>query len=456
LTEKADLADLGAAELLAQFAAGAVTPGEAVEACLARIDSREPVVAAMRTRCDASARQAALLADARWRAGQARPLEGIPFAVKDTIDTAGVLTTLGAAPTAHRLPERNATVVQRLVDAGAILAGKTVVPEFAFGDAREDHRATNPWDRACWTGGSSAGSAAALAAREVPVALGTDTGGSIRVPASYCGVCGLKPTFGRIPRDGIEPVSWTLDHAGPMARTAEDLGLVLAVLTGDCPVQRSDVVATNELRGLRVGVPANWFLDDCDPLVLRVFDEAVDALCALGAIRQSVVIERASLAGIIAWTITVAEFASVQEADRERLDALTPSTAERIVAGRALGAADYLRALRARHLLQRALASVLESVDVILTPATPTPAPRFGPEIDAIFAKGDAAWLERIARNLLFANVTGIPALVIPSGICAGLPVGLQILAAPFAEAQCLRVGKAFQAVTTHHRVTPA
>jgi len=456
LTEKADLSDLGAASLLAQFAAGAVTPGEAVEACLARIESREPVVAAMRTRCDASARQAARLADARWRAGRARPLEGVPFAVKDTIDTAGVLTTLGAAPTAHRLPERNATVVQRLVDAGAILAGKTVVPEFAFGDVREDHQATNPWDRACWTGGSSAGSAAALAAREVAIALGTDTGGSIRVPASYCGVCGLKPTFGRVPRDGIEPVSWTLDHAGPMARTAEDLGLVLAVLAGDRPVRRSDVGATNELRGLRVGVPANWFLDDCDPSVLRVFDEAVDVLCALGAIRQSVVIERASLAGIIAWTITVAEFASVQDADRERLDALTPSTAERIVAGRALGAADYLRALRARHLLQRALASVLESVDVILTPATPTPAPKFGAEIDAIFAKGDAAWLERIARNLLFANVTGIPALVIPSGFCAGLPVGLQILAAPFAEAQCLRVGEAFQAVTAHHRVAPA
>ncbi|MGH8131391.1 MAG: amidase [Steroidobacteraceae bacterium] len=451
----ADLAELGAAELLAQFAAGAATPGMAIEACLARMATCETCVAAIRTRCDASARDAAELADARWRAGRPRPLEGVPFAVKDTIDTAGVLTTLGAAPGSHRLPTRNATVVQRLVDAGAILAGKTAVPEFAFGDAREDHRATNPWNRACWTGGSSAGSAAALAAREVPIALGTDTGGSIRVPASYCGVCGLKPTFGAIPRGGIEPVSWTLDHAGPMARNAEDLGHLLAVLAADPLFQRSGTDARTELRGLRIGVPVNWFLDDCDPTVLRVFDEAVGLLCSLGATRQSVWIEHASLAGIVAWTITVAEFASMQAANRERLDALTPSTAARIVAGRAIGAADYLRALSAQHLLRKALETAFESVDVILTPATPTPAPRIGPELDAIFAKGDAAWLEHIARNLLIANVTGIPALVIPAGFHGGLPVCLQILAASFGEALCLRVAEAFQAVTAHHRVPP-
>jgi aspartyl-tRNA(Asn)/glutamyl-tRNA(Gln) amidotransferase subunit A len=464
LTGHADLADLGAAELLTQFASGESTPSDAIEACIARIEAREPVIAAMRTRCDASAREAAALADGRWRAGRARPLEGVPFAVKDVIDTAGVLTTLGSAPGAHRVPERNATVVQRLVDAGAILAGKTAVPEFAFGDARDDHRAMNPWDVSRWTGGSSAGSAAALAAREIPIALGTDTGGSIRVPASYCGVCGLKPTFGRVPRDGIAPVSWTLDHAGPMARTVEDLARVLAVLAGRSPADpsscdrsfvRSDVGATADLRGLRVGIPTTWFLDECDPDVARIFDEAIDVLAALGAARRSVVVERASLAGIVAWTITVAEFAAAREGDLDRLDALTPTTVERIVAGRALGASDYLRALRARHLLQRALGSAFESVDVIVTPATPTSAPRLGPPLDAMFAKGDAAWLERIARNLLIANVTGIPALVLPAGFIDGLPIGLQVLAAPFGEAQCLRVGKAYQAVTEHHRVTP-
>lgn len=464
MTGHTDLSDLGATELLVQFASGAATPTDAVEACIARMDAREPVVAAMRTRCDAGAREAAALADARWRAGRARPLEGVPFAVKDVIDTAGVLTTLGSTPAFHRLPDRNATVVQRLADAGAILAGKTAVPEFAFGDTLDDHRATNPWNRSCWTGGSSAGSATALAAREVPIALGTDTGGSIRVPASYCGVCGLKPTFGRVPRDGIAPVSWTLDHAGPMARSVEDLVHVLAVLAGrspadptssDHPFVCSDPDATTDLRGLRVGIPTTWFLDDCDPDVAKVFAGAVEVLAALGAGRRQVVIERASLAGIVAWTITVAEFAAVREGDRDRLDAFTPATAERIVAGRALGASDYLRALRARHLLQLALASVFESVDVIVTPATPTLAPRFGPEIDAIFARGDAGWLERIARNLLIANVTGIPALVIPAGFIDGLPVGLQILAAPFGEAQCLRVGEAYQAVTNHHRVLP-
>lgn len=473
MTAHPGLADLGAAELLAQFASGATTPSDVIEACIARMDAREPAVAAMRTRCDASAREAAALADARWRACQARPLEGVPFAVKDIIDTAGVLTTLGSTPGVHRVPDRNATVVQRLVDAGAILAGKTAVPEFAFGDALNDHRAMNPWDLSRWTGGSSAGSAAALAAREVPIALGTDTGGSIRVPASYCGVCGLKPTFGRVPRDGIAPVSWTLDHVGPMARTVEDLARVLAALAGrspadpsscDRPFMRSNLGAgadrsrrsmTADLRGLRVGVPTTWFLDECDSDVARVFDEAVDVLAALGAARRSVVVERASLAGIVAWTITVAEFAAVREGDLDRLDALTPSTGERIVAGRALGASDYLRALRARHLVQRALGSAFESVDVIVTPATPTLAPGLGPPIDSLFAKGDIAWLERIARNLLIANVTGIPALVLPAGFIDGLPIGLQVLAAPFGEAQCFRVGEAYQAVTEHHRVLP-
>ncbi len=428
-----------AVELLDAFRRRRISPSEAVDGCLATLDAREPEVQAFRTRCDGAALAAAAESDIRWRRGEPRTLEGVPFAVKDIIETAGVLTTVGSRLFAEWVPARNATAVQRLLDAGAILIGKTATPEFAFGDAIDGHRAVSPWHADHWTGGSSSGSAVALAAGEVPLALGTDTGGSIRVPASYCGVVGLKPTAGLVPRDGVVPVSSTLDHTGPMARTVDDVALMLDVIGGTMP-------PGDESRPLRIGRPVEWFFDWGTDEALRAADDAIAALVELGATVRDVSLPSAHLAGMTAWTITVREFAEVRAADHDRFDQMTPAAVGRIEAAAGLSPADYRAALATRTQLQREVEEAFAEVDVLITPATPTPAPRITPPADPLFEGGDAAWLERIARNFLIANVTGIPALVLPVAIHDGLPIGVQILARASGDATCLRAGLALEA----------
>ena len=424
-----------AAALLTYLRSGTITPTEVIDAVLARIDTCEPLYQAFSTVVGASARAAAAEADTRWKSGEDRPLEGVPFAVKDNVDTKGVLTTAGTRRYADRVPRRNAMVVQRLLDAGGILIGKTATPELAFGDAIEGHRPVNPWHADHWTGGSSSGSAVALAAAEVPLAIGTDTGGSIRVPASYCGVCGLKPALGSVARDGVVPVSATLDQPGPMARTVDDVALMLSVIAppaGSRPIQP-----------LRVGVPTDWFFDWGAPEVLDATRHAVTALVEAGAEVEEVALPHAPLAGRVAWTITVAEFAA--RYGTGELDDLTAGSRARIRAGTRITAVDYLHALDDRSLVTRDLDEAFTRVDVIVTPATPTSAPRIAPDADPLFDGGDDVWLERIARNFLVANVTGIPALVVPVGTAAGLPVAVQVLAAPHREQTCLRVGRLLQ-----------
>jgi aspartyl-tRNA(Asn)/glutamyl-tRNA(Gln) amidotransferase subunit A len=451
-------ADLGAAGLLAAYARAELRPSDALAAVRARLDACEAAVGAFVTRCDDVAERAAAESDARWAAGDPRALEGVPFAVKDVVDTAGVRTTSGSELFAGRIPDADAPAVALLRASGAVLVGKTATPEFAFGDAIEGHRARNPWDTSRWCGGSSAGSAVALAAREVPLALGTDTGGSIRVPASYCGVSGCKPTFGTVPRAGVTRVAWSFDTVGPMARAAEDLALALAVLAGRQPPAPAGAPApgAHPLAGTRVGIARGWLEEGADDGVLAARDAAADVVRELGASCHDVALPRAELAGVVAWTITVAEFAAAREAERHLVERFTPSAAARLAAGSALSARDYLRAVRARHILQRDLASALAGADVLLTPATPTPAPRIAPDPDPLFAGGDSAWLHRIARTFLLANVTGAPAVVVPAGEVGGLPVGVQLLAPPHGEAAALRVAAAFQAHTDHHRRAPA
>ena len=430
-----DLTDLTATGLLALFRDGEATPSAAVDAVLDRIARRDADFNAFRTVVGDAARAAAASADEHWRRGEPRPLEGIPFAVKDNVDTRGVLTTAGTARFSNRVPERNATVVQRLLDAGAILIGKTVTPELAFGDPIDGHRAVNPWDPDRWTGGSSSGSAVALAARELPLAVGTDTGGSIRVPASYCGVCGLKPTLGSVPRDGVVPVSTTLDQLGPMGRTVDDVALMWSVMADDARP------ATD--RPLRIGVPTDWFFDWGSPDVLEAVRGAVDRLAGHGALVEPIHLRTAASAGLVAWTITVAEFAAGY--GDGPVDDLTDAARARIEAGAALTAVDYVRALEMRSSVIRELDDAFERVDAIVTPATPTVAPRVAPTADPLFDGGDEVWLERIARNFLIANVAGIPALVVPVAMGDGVPIGVQILAASGREDTCLQVGRGLE-----------
>lgn len=445
---------LGVVTMLAGFSGGDLDPVELTEACLARIDEASDSFHATVAGAGDSARAAAERSARRWQQGTARPLEGVPFAVKDIISTAGIVTACGSRLLAGRVPDRDATAVTRLKRAGAILVVKTATPEFAFGD-ETGPAVVNPWDPARWTGGSSSGSAAALAARLVPLALGTDTGGSIRVPASYCGVSGLKPTFGRVPTAGVAGVSWNLDHTGPMARSVDDLALAFAVMAGvgngeAAKLGRSAGSAAG-VEGLRLGVPDGWLTEGCSEAVLTAWDAALDALVQLGASRVAVQVPHAELAGTLAWLITVVEFAVHHEHRLDRIGDFTPSAGYRLVAGSLAKAGDYLKALRARELIRREIDAVFEQVDVMVTPATPSAAP-----VPAdFFDDGDRLWLDRVARNFLLGNLIGIPALVVPAGFDQGLPVAIQIIGRVGDDAACLQVGAALQRVGDHHLALP-
>jgi aspartyl-tRNA(Asn)/glutamyl-tRNA(Gln) amidotransferase subunit A len=442
-----DLADLSAAALLEGYRTGAFDPVEVIDACLARIDGTGGGIGAVVT-LDGTARQQAARSSERWRTGDAGPLEGIPVGVKDIIDTAGLATEAGSTLFAGNVPATDATVVARLREAGAVILAKTTTPEFAFGDESGDGVA-NPGAPGRWAGGSSSGSAAGLAAGLFPVALGSDTGGSIRVPASYCGVSGIKPTFGRVPRDGVFGVSWTLDHVGPMARTVEDLGLVLGVIAGGCdadpyastrPVPDYGRLA-GSIRGLRVGVVEGWLAEGSTPGVDAVLSGALSRLEGLGCTVAPVPFGSAELAGIVAWVITVVEFAAHHAANMDRIDEFTPSAACRLAAGARTSADDYLRALRARARVQQDLDAAFEKVDVLVTAATPTSAP----DPATFFDDGDRLWLDKVARTFLPFNVTGQPALVLPVGLDEDRPAAVQVVAPPHADALCLQLGAALQ-----------
>ena len=443
-----DLADLSAVALLDGYQTGAFDPVEVVDACLARINDTDGSIGAVVARDDDAAREQAARSVERWRRGDPGPLEGVPIGVKDIINTRGLRTAAGSTLFAGHVPASDATVVARLRDAGAVILAKTTTPEFAFGDESGDG-VVNPGAPGRWAGGSSSGSAAGLAAGLFPVALGSDTGGSIRVPASYCGVSGIKPTFGRVPRDGVFGVSWTLDHVGPMARTVEDLGLVLGVIAGGCdddpyasprPVPDYGQPAES-IQGMRVGVVEGWMAESCSQGVNAALSGALGRMEELGCTVEPVPFPHAELAGIIAWVITVVEFAAHHVGNMDRIGEFTPSAACRLAAGARTSATEYLRALKARSLVQRALDTSFQRVDVLITAATPTSAP----DPATFFDDGDRLWLDKVARTLLPFNVTGQPALVMPVGLDEGRPAAIQIVAPPQADALCLKIGAALQ-----------
>ena len=448
-----DLADLSAAALLEGYRTGAFDPVEVVDACLARIDGPAADIGAVVT-FDGTARDQAARSAGRWREGGAGPLEGVPVGVKDIINTRGLRTAAGSTLFADHVPASDATVVGRLRDAGAVILAKTTTPEFAFGDEVGDG-VRNPSAPGRWAGGSSSGSAAGLAAGFFCVALGTDTGGSIRVPSSYCGVSGLKPTLGRVPRDGVFGVSWTLDHVGPMARTVEDLGLVLSVVAGgnQADPYSSDSAVPDyraigpPVQGLRVGVPAGWLPEGSSPGVAQALSDALAQLEDLGCTVVPVPFPHAELAGIIAWVITVVEFAAHHTGNLHCIEEFTPSAACRLAAGARASASDYLTALRARSLVQGDMDAVFDQVDVLVTAATPTSAP----DPTTFFDDGDRLWLDKVARNFLPFNVTGHPALVTPVGLDEGRPAAVQIVAPHHHDALCLQVVAALQTATQSH-----
>ncbi|GJD48370.1 Glutamyl-tRNA(Gln) amidotransferase subunit A, chloroplastic/mitochondrial [Methylobacterium crusticola] len=453
---------LGIGALQAAYAAGALDPAGLLAALrdrIARHPSGRDAVLAPIADADAAAAESAR----RLRAGTARPLEGVPFGIKDIIDCAGAPVTCGSRLTGARVAGRDATVVARLRAAGAIPLAMLATTEFACGSAHNPRYGAvgNPWNRERWTGGSSTGSGAALAARLMPLALGTDTGGSIRVPAAWCGITGLKPTRGLVPRTGVAPLSWTLDHVGPMARSAEDLARVMPWIAGPDGEDHlagghyDPARARPGLAGLRVGVPGGWFTQMQDEAVLAAWEAMLGVLERQGARLVPVDLGDVATAHADGYAIVMAELAALQEPDLDRAPDLDAGTRARLAQGRTLAATDYLRALRRRPVVQARVLAALEGVDVLVTPGLGGEAASLADL--TVTVNGRPEPLQAVLpRNTMLFDYTGLPALMLPTGLGrTGLPVSAQIVAGPYDDALCLAVGAAFQRDTDHHLRAP-
>ncbi|BCM84091.1 amidase [Methylobacterium indicum] len=459
--EDGPLHGLGIGALQAAFAAGTTDPVALLAALQARIDrhpsGRDAVLAPV-----PGARDAAEASARRIRAGEARPLDGIPFGIKDIIDCAGAPVTCGSRLTGDRVAAADATVVARLRAAGAIPLAMLATTEFACGSAHNPRygAVANPWDRTRWTGGSSTGSGAALAARLMPLALGTDTGGSIRVPAAWCGITGLKATRGLVPRTGVAPLSWTLDHVGPMARSAADLARAMPWIAGPDGADphaagRYDATRARDLPGLRVGVPEGWFTAMQDDAVLTAWEAMLRVLERHGARLVPVDLGPVATAHQDGYTIVMAELAALQEPDFDRAAALDPGTRARLEQGRLFTAADYLRALRRRPVVLAQVLDALADVDVLVTPGLGGEAPSL--DTLTVAVNGAAHPLQAVLpRNTMLFDYTGLPALMLPTGFGRnGLPVAAQVVGKPYDDALCLGLGAVFQRETGHHLAAP-
>ncbi|MBQ2263550.1 MAG: amidase [Loktanella sp.] len=437
----------GIADLLSRYAKGQTSPAAEFARFRAAVNAPAEAEAVLSVLdCTAAAEDST----ARWQAGKARPLEGILFGVKAIIDVAGAEITCGSLLTGSRVAAKDAHAVSRLRAAGAIPVAILATTEFAAGSPFNPRHGvvTNPYDANRWTGGSSTGSGAAVARRMLPFALGTDTGGSIRVPSCWCGITGLKPTRALLSTDGVAPLSWTLDHLGPMGLCAADLAKLMAIL-GE--------VQPRPLHQLRIGVPDGWFTDSVDAAVLQAWRAALQVMETLGA--TCVPIDTATTFGEMAanheagWTILTAELAASQRHNKDRRDEQDAGLKARIARGEQITAADYLLAMGRRSaLIERLLARW--DVDVLVTPGLGGEAGHLdGLRIDI---DGTPHGFDIISRNTMIWDLVGFPALMLPSGVGpSGLPLGIQIVARPYDDALCLALGAAFQGVTGHHLMQP-
>ncbi|HEY3249204.1 MAG TPA: amidase [bacterium] len=452
-----ELEFLSAAEIAARVSSGTLSAVDLTEARLARAQAINPSINAFVTLLPNLALAQAQRVDSLVRAGTPPgPLAGVPLAIKDLADIAGVVTTSGGHARFHHTPEATAPAVQRLIDAGAVIVGKTNLHEFAYGVTNINPHfgpVRNPWDRSRIPGGSSGGSAAALAAGLVAGALGTDTGGSIRIPASLCGIVGLKPTYGAIPVDGITPLSWTLDHAGPMTTTVRDAAIMFTVMAG----QERRPAPPPDLAGLRVGVPRPFFWERLDDDVASLGDAALAALADCGATVRDVDLHAADLAGSAVAVIISVEATSIHDS-RLRLSraAFGDDVRVRLERGFFVPATDYVQALGAREFVTNFFEAGLALVDVVVMPTTAAAAPRIDGE-ESRPSDRSLAMSVQLTRMTNPFNLTGLPALSVPCGFTpGGLPVGLQIVGRRHGEATVLRVGEAYQRVTDWHLRRPS
>jgi aspartyl-tRNA(Asn)/glutamyl-tRNA(Gln) amidotransferase subunit A len=448
-------------ELADRYRTRALSPVEVIRTLLARIEKLDKALHAFVTLTSDRALADARAAEEALRRGDERPLLGIPVAHKDIYLTRGIRTTGGSALFADWVPDRDATVVRKWAEAGTVLLGKLITHEFAFGIQFPGHRfpaARNPWNVDHIPGGSSSGSGAALATGMVLGATGSDTGGSIRGPAAFCGITGIKPTYGRVSRAGVMTLSWTLDHTGPMARTVEDCAYLLAGMAGHDatdpassarPVDDYVGALTGSVRGLRIGVPRNYFFEDADDEVVRAFEDALAVLRRLGADVRDLTIPSFDLSRSFFLILAAESYAYHQHDLATRADLYGEVLRERLLAGALVTAAEYVQAQRIRMQICADVAEAMKTVDVLATPTTPKPATPFTVAYDPEVAFP--------RTNMPPFNLTGQPTLAVPCGFSAtGLPLSLQLSGRAFEESTVLRLGHAYQMATDWHRRRPA
>ena len=457
MADDQELGYLGIGQAAAALAGGELSSLDLTEAVLARIERLNPTLNAYTCVMSDSARADARAADARARSGaRLGPLDGIPIAIKDVIDTAGVVTTYGSIKYRDHRPEADAHVVQQLRDAGAVILGKTNTHELARGITTDNPHfgpTRNPWDLTRHPGGSSGGSGAAVATGLALGALGTDTGGSVRIPSHMTGITGLKPTHGLVGRTGVRPLVRNFDHIGPMTRSAADCAHMLEAMAGPDPNDPDAVTqpagsfaaALNDpIGGYRAGIIQD-FVDNALPQIRELFAQAVRAIRELGVDLDSWTLP-ATLDPKAAQTVSRSEgYVSIHEMFDGDFSSIDPSIHERLNVGADATAFDYLRGLEARTAIEAAVSDALESRDVLLSPAYPYPAEPI--------KRFDARANDTYHASLF--NASHHPALVVPMGFADGLPVGLQIVGRLHDDATVLQIGHAFQQVTPHHRHLP-
>jgi aspartyl-tRNA(Asn)/glutamyl-tRNA(Gln) amidotransferase subunit A len=459
-----ELWQLSARELVGGFHERAFTPTEAVEACAARIEAVDGGVGAFTTLCLERAREEAASWTEAYRRGEvSAPLGGVPFAAKDLFDSEGVRTTYGSPLFLDHVPGEDAAAIHRLRAAGGVLVGKSQTHEFAWGITSVNPKlgsTRNPWAPDRISGGSSGGSAVALAAEEVPLALGSDTGGSIRVPAAFCGIVGLKPTWGRVTAAGAMPLARSLDHPGPMARTPADAALMLSVLAGadpadpatrNAPLGDVEAALTAGMRGLRVALCPSLHLVPVAPDVEAVWASAVSVVDGLGG--QLVEVELPGAAAIYE-TFVVTQRAEALFTHRSRglypehADAYGDDVRGRLEAAGGVTLSDYLAAAAERQRIRASFARLFEEADVLLTPVGGGSPCRIGEET-VTHLDAEVEFRELVMSYTVPQDLTGLPACAVRAGFDElGIPVGVQFTAPPWQEALVLRAVSAFHDAT--------
>ncbi len=466
LSAAEDLTKLTLAEASAQIKAGKITSVELTEACLARIETYNPKLDAFITVMKAQALAQARTLDAEQKAGKLRgPLHGVPIALKDNVDTTTARTTGGSALFAERIPAADATIVTRLVAAGAVIIGKTNLQEFAMGGGETSYYgpARNPWNLAHNTGGSSSGSGAAISAFLAYGAIGTDTGGSIRMPASFSGIVGIKPTYGLVPIRGIIPLRVSMDHAGPMTRSVEDAAIMLNVLAGydklditsvEHPTEDYVAALKQPVSGFKLGLPAGYF-DHLDPEVKAAFDAAILVLNKLTAGSTEMALPPAvrPLAGgaeTIAWHEDYVKSSAnlYMLPERRRLEAMAKDGGGT--------AAEYVKGMWENQLLRRTVDDSFKAagVDLVVVPTNRI----LPPLLDDLIKKAyDTKPIDPyVSSNCSPFNIFGLPAISIPCGVSKdGLPIGLMIAGPHFSDGKVLALAAAYEKATEWHKRQP-